>query len=65
MEGPSGTAFSPEMETSRAMIVTILWRLRGSPVVNYAMQYDDVDQSAWYAEAAAMLQRFLTINQSV
>ena len=51
MEGTSDTMFSPDMTTSRAMIATILWRLSGSPVVNYAMDYTDVDPAAWYGEA--------------
>ena len=39
------------MTTSRAMIATILWRLEGSPVVNYTMRFDDVDAGSWYGEA--------------
>ncbi len=51
MAGISATTFAPDMPTSRAMIVTILWREAGSPVVNYLMQYDDVELEAWYTEA--------------
>lgn len=51
MTGYPDRLFVPGGDTSRAMAATILWRLQGSPVVNYAMGYDDVDQSAWYAEA--------------
>ena len=29
----------------------MLWRLNGSPVVNYAMSFDDVKAGAWYTEA--------------
>ena len=39
------------MTTSRAMIATILWRMAGSPVVNYAMNYTDVAQGQWCSEA--------------
>lgn len=36
---------------TRADLVTMLHEEAGKPVVNYAMQYSDVDQSAEYAEA--------------
>jgi hypothetical protein len=51
MAGTSATTFAPEVTTSRAMIATILWRMAGSPVVNYAMNYTDVAQGQWYSEA--------------
>ncbi|WP_151076262.1 S-layer homology domain-containing protein [Flintibacter sp. KGMB00164] len=51
MAGTSDTVFSPDVTTSRAMIATILWRMAGSPVVNYAMNYTDVAQGQWYSEA--------------
>lgn len=51
MAGTSGSTFSPEGTTTRGQIVTILWRLSDSPVVNYLMDFDDVDPAAYYAEA--------------
>lgn len=51
MRGYDDGTFRPDAFTSRSMIATILWRLQGSPVVNYSMEYRDVDQGAWYAEA--------------
>ena len=51
LKGTSGTTFEPQTVTSRAMLATILWRLEDSPVVNYAMSFDDVAEGAWYAEA--------------
>ena len=51
MAGTSATAFGPDTTTSRSMIATILWRMAGSPVVNYAMDYTDVAQDQWYSEA--------------
>ena len=51
MAGTGEYIFSPDATTSRAMIATILWRLAGNPVVNYAMDYTDVDPGAWYGEA--------------
>lgn len=51
MAGTSATTFAPDVTTSRAMIATILWRMAGSPVVNYAMNFADVPQDQWYSEA--------------
>ena len=51
MDGTSSTTFAPLMTTNRAMIVTILWRQAGSPVVNYAMNFTDVEDGVWYTEA--------------
>jgi len=51
MNGIGDDKFDPDGTTSRAMIVTILWRLEGSPIVNYAMDFEDVDAEQWYTEA--------------
>lgn len=51
MAGVSDTAFGPDATTSRSMIATILWRMAGSPVVNYALNFADVPQGQWYSEA--------------
>ena len=51
MDGVSATEFNPNGTMTRAMLVTILWRLEGEPVVNYLMPFADVAEGAWYAEA--------------
>lgn len=51
MKGIEDTTFAPTMTTTRSMVVTILWRMEGSPVVNYAMDFNDVDPASWYGEA--------------
>ena len=51
MAGTSATTFAPDVTTSRSMIATILWRMAGGPVVNYAMDFADVPQDQWYSEA--------------
>ena len=51
MVGTGTNIFEPNIATSRAMIVTILWRLEGSPIVNYAMSFEDVAADQWYTEA--------------
>ena len=51
MSGTSRTEFSPNAATTRGMIVTILWRQAGKPVVNYAMRFEDVASGSYYEEA--------------
>ena len=51
MVGTGTNIFEPNIATSRAMIVTILWRLEGCPIVNYAMDFEDVAADQWYTEA--------------
>lgn len=51
MDGTSATTFAPDANMTRAMLVTILWRMEGEPVVNYLLPFTDVDDGAWYAEA--------------
>ena len=49
MQGTSETLFSPNLTTSRGMIVTILYRLAGSPAAPAKSPFADVSQGAWYA----------------
>ena len=49
--GIGNSLFAPNQPCTRAQIVTFLWRVAGSPVVNYLMPFTDVDESAYYAEA--------------
>ena len=49
--GTDAVHFSPGASCTRAQLVTFLWRAAGSPVVNYAMNFTDVDGGAYYAEA--------------
>ena len=51
MMGTSQTTFAPDIVTTRGMIVTILWRLKGSPIVGASLDYDDVKAEDWYGEA--------------
>jgi len=52
ISGTSETEFSPNLSTSRAMIVTILWRMEGKPVVDLDMKkYEDIDSNAYYIDA--------------
>ena len=49
--GVGSDLFAPDGSCTRAQIVTFLWRAAGSPVVNYAMNFSDVAEGEWYAEA--------------
>ena len=49
--GTDAVHFSPDASCTRAQLVAFLWRASGKPVVNYAMNFTDVDSGAYYAEA--------------
>ncbi|MGI6205206.1 MAG: S-layer homology domain-containing protein [Anaerovoracaceae bacterium] len=49
--GTSATEFSPEIEMSRAMLVSVLYRLEGSPSVSGDQPFSDVSSDAYYASA--------------
>ena len=49
--GTDDVHFTPDAPCTRAQIVTFLWRAADEPVVNDAMQMDDVAENAYYAEA--------------
>lgn len=50
--GTDAVHFSPDASCTRAQLVAFLWRASGKPVVNYAMNFNDVDSGTYYAEAA-------------
>lgn len=52
MKGVSESSFSPGAEASRAMVVTILYRLEGAHTVGEA-QFTDVAAGQWYTDAVA------------
>ncbi len=51
MKGYSDTEYGVGDPLNRAMILTVLWRLDGEKVVNYAMSFPDVPEDEWYTEA--------------
>lgn len=53
MNGTSETAFSPNTETTRAMVVTVLWRMAGAPAASREPYFSDVDPDRWYGQAVA------------
>jgi len=53
MVGTEEGIFEPDKEVSRAMAVTILYRIDGTPDVDIETLFDDVDNDSWYAAAVA------------
>ena len=52
MVGTGTMTFSPDGEMSRAMLVTVLYRMNGSPsVAGMTMPFQDVPGDAWYTDA--------------
>lgn len=51
MNGTSLTEFQPDAETSRAMVVTVLYRMAGEPEVSGSSGLSDVSQDRYYTEA--------------
>ena len=49
--GTSAMTLSPDLITSRAMAVTVLYRYQGSPEVKPTRSFSDVSQNAYYANA--------------
>ena len=49
--GTSDTTFSPDGEMTRAMLVTVLYRLEGQPKVTGSSPFTDVASGTWYTSA--------------
>jgi hypothetical protein len=64
-EGTSETTFSPDMECTRAHIVTFLWRANGSPEVASTDKFSDVADDQYYSKAVAWaVQQGITVGTS-
>ncbi|MDR1134920.1 MAG: InlB B-repeat-containing protein [Clostridiales Family XIII bacterium] len=62
MNGTSTNEFSPNVQTERGMIVTVLWRIEGSPAPTAAAPFGDVEAGAYYAQAAAWAAEHDVVN---
>lgn len=51
MEGVGSNLFAPDATTTRAMVVTILYRLDGEPAVTKDIKFGDVPAGTWYTDA--------------
>ena len=62
MNGVGDGLFDPDGSTTRAMVVTMLWRMEGSPEAAAESGFDDVDGGAWYAEAVSWAKESGAVN---
>ena len=60
--GTSATTFSPNTPMSRAMAVTVLYRLAGSQSVSGAAAFSDVPSGDWYSDAVAWAASLGVVN---
>ena len=51
MDGVGDNLFAPNSETTRAQLVTILYRLAGQPAVSGDLPFTDVESGTWYTDA--------------
>ena len=51
IEGTTDTTFAPNENLSRAMLVTILWRMAGTPSAKTSNAFPDVKEGLWYTNA--------------
>lgn len=52
MTGMSPTVFGVSKVLSRAQFAVILWRMNGSPAMEYTNKFPDVAENTWYTDAA-------------
>ena len=57
INGTSSTTFSPMQEMTRAMVVTILWRMEGQPKVDFNNKFSDVSSKQWYATSISWAEK--------
>ncbi len=51
--GTSEKTFSPNGTMTRSMLVTVLWRMEGTPVTAAGSSFNDVENGKWYTDAVA------------
>jgi hypothetical protein len=51
MSGTTTTTFEPNANMSRAMLVTVLYRLEGKPAITGSNSFTDVQSGQWYTDA--------------
>ncbi len=50
MDGTSATTFAPAMNTTRAMLATLIYRMAGEPTVTGSASFTDVTAGQWYTD---------------
>ncbi len=62
MNGTGNGTFTPDGDLTRAMLVTVLWRLAGEPEVENAAAFTDVPAGQWYSDAVAWASGFRVVE---
>ncbi len=62
MNGMSNDTFAPDEGLTRGMLVTVLYRAAGSPVMDEANPFVDVAEDAWYHNAVVWAKSIGLIN---
>jgi len=57
MQGTSATTFAPNVNTTRAMIATMLYLMEKEPVVSGTNPFEDVADGQWYTKAITWAQQ--------
>ena len=60
--GTSDTTFSPDGAMTRAMLVTVLYRLEGQPKVTAKNPFSDVADGRWYTDAVVWAAKNQIVN---
>ena len=51
MKGVSETEFAPDITMTRAMFVTVMYRMENEPSVSYSRKFKDVEKGSYYEPA--------------
>lgn len=62
MNGVADGVFSPAGTMTRAMVVTVLWRMQGEPEVGYSPVFSDVKDGKWYTGAVIWASKNGVVN---
>ena len=62
MDGVGGNRFAPNSATTRAQLVTILYRLEGQPAVSGDLPFTDVEAGTWYTNAVVWVAQNGIVN---
>ena len=61
-KGVTETTFAPNDKLTRAMLVTVLYRVEGEPATNRSIPFADVDMGAYYASAVSWAKQVGIVN---
>lgn len=65
VSGTSETQFSPDLPMTRAMLVTMLYRMAGQPEITIKNNYTDIPAGCWYEKAALWtVEKLISYSQS-